>query len=88
MKNIELINTPVAFGHCHYLPEWYPKLSNHTPKSIWFDLKVGDQVLQEQLSKALRTFERKPLIVKDFVKSEKHHGTKLVSFQMLLIAIM
>lgn len=73
MKNIELINGPVAFKHCHYLPEWYPKLLDHTPKSIWVDHKVGDQVLSEQLSKALRTFERKPVIVKDFVKSEKHH---------------
>src|SRR5579883_1304609 len=30
-KGVELINSPAAYKHCHYLPEWYPLLAEHTP---------------------------------------------------------
>lgn len=67
-KNIILINTPSEYKHCHYLPESYDKIANYTPKSNWTtDLSEATIVT---LSEAFGNY---PIIVKDYVKSEKHH---------------
>lgn len=59
-KNIELINSPAQYKHCHYLPNAYSKIESKTPKSNW----------TKDLTKE---FGDNPIIVKDFVKSEKHN---------------
>lgn len=67
-KNVRLINNPQEYKHCHYLPESYEKIKSDTPKSNWTtDLDIG--IILEN------TFEFGdcPIIVKDFVKSEKHN---------------
>jgi hypothetical protein len=67
-KNIQLINNPTEYKHCHYLPESYDKIIDETPKSNWTKDISKDNVIE--LS---NEFGIKPIIVKDYVKSEKHN---------------
>lgn len=67
-KNIELINSPSEYQHCHYLPDSYAKIEFKTPKSNWTTDLTNSAILN--LTKA---FGDRPIIVKDFVKSEKHN---------------
>ncbi len=69
-KGLTLINTPAAYKHCHYLPEAYPVLVGHTPKTNW--LKTGPDVVMDAVMEALQPFGDRAVIVKDFVKSRKH----------------
>ena len=34
-RGAHLINDPNAYIHCHYLPESYPVIEQHTPKTVW-----------------------------------------------------
>ncbi len=70
-RNLKLINTPVAYRHCHYLPEAYPLIQGQTPRSAWLDAASGLGI--ERILAALRPFGGAPVIVKDYVKSQKHH---------------
>ncbi|MFN8372299.1 MAG: ATP-grasp domain-containing protein [Anaerolineae bacterium] len=70
-RGIKLINTPDQYQHCHYLPDSYPVIEAHTPKTVW--LKCDATVQIETLVELLRPFGDTPLIVKDFVKSQKHY---------------
>jgi len=71
-KNYKLVNSPTEYQNCHYLPDSYKFISGHTPKTIW--LTVGNQqVNYEQVFSEIATFGDSPLIVKDFVKSQKHY---------------
>ena len=67
-KNVKLINTPAAYKHCHYLPESYNKIESKTPKSNWTTDLSNSAVL-----KLTKEFGENPIIIKDFVKSEKHN---------------
>lgn len=67
-KNIELINSPIEYKHCHYLPESYKKIDTHTPKSNWTTDLSYNTILR-----LVEEFKTNPIIVKDFVKSEKHN---------------
>lgn len=64
-KGLALINTLIAYKHCHYLPEWYPAIAEHTPRSIW--LCCGADVALDEVMHALDPFGEKAIIVKDFV---------------------
>lgn len=66
-KNIELINSPAEYKHCHYLPDSYEKIESKTPKSRWTTDLNHDAILN-----LTSEFGNGPIIVKDFVKSEKH----------------
>lgn len=70
-RNIRLINTPEMYRHCHYLPESYSVIKDYTPKSIWFEFN-GD-FNTEALYNSLKVFGDKPIIIKDYVKSQKHY---------------
>lgn len=69
-RNLQLINSPEKYKHCHYLPESYELIKERSPKSIFFpadkDLDFND------LMKRLSTFGNKSIILKDYVKSRKH----------------
>nr|WP_321231327.1 ATP-grasp domain-containing protein [uncultured Psychroserpens sp.] len=67
-KNIELINSPDEYKHCHYLPDSYEKIASKTPKSNWTTELTNDAILT-----LTSNFGESPIIVKDFVKSEKHN---------------
>jgi hypothetical protein len=69
-RNLILINSPEEYRHCHYFPESYELIKNHTPRSIFlpFDEKFSFENLHERLA----VFGDKPLVLKDYVKSRKH----------------
>ena len=66
-----LVNTPAAYRTCHYLPESYPWITGNTPRSVWFPVR-GELNLHE-LAAAIAPLGDGPLIVKDYVKSQKHY---------------
>lgn len=66
-----LINTPEQYRTCHYLPESYPFIEGVTPESVWFP--VRGKVERVELARALAQFGERPLVVKDYVKSQKHY---------------
>jgi hypothetical protein len=59
------LTTPEAYRAAHHLPGWYATLEGLTPRSVWLPAS-GDVVA------AARAFGDAALVVKDFVKSEKH----------------
>lgn len=67
-KNIQLINTIIEYKHCHYLPSSYHKIKEYTPKSNW-----TTTLSEEEIIKLSDDFGDESIIVKDFVKSEKHN---------------
>jgi len=67
-KNIVLINSPAEYIHCHYLPESYEKIKLLTPKSSWTE-NLNDDAIKAILNE----FGNDSIIVKDYVKSEKHN---------------
>jgi hypothetical protein len=70
-RGIALINTPEQYRTCHYLPESYPWIDGHTPRSVWFRL---DGTLDlERLKESIAPFVDSSLVVKDYVKSQKHY---------------
>lgn len=72
-KGIDLINTPEAFKHCHHLPEWLPLLVSSTPQTKYIERDQLTDNWHQQLKEILAPFEGNPVIVKDYVKSQKHH---------------
>ena len=70
-KNICLINSPEQYRHCHFLPESYPLIESRTPRSVWIRTEAGFSA--DHLKEVLQPFGADPVIVKDFVKSQKHH---------------
>jgi ATP-grasp domain-containing protein len=68
--DIYLVNTPDAYVHCHYLPEWYPLLREHTPLSVW--IEADSDLPMDRIMELLQPFGSNPVVVKDFVKSRKH----------------
>ncbi|BDS09794.1 ATP-grasp domain-containing protein [Aureispira anguillae] len=70
-KNIQLINTPEAYRFCHYLPANYTTIKNYTPLSIFKPLASSFDI--NNFKEALAVFGNHPIIVKDYVKSQKHY---------------
>ncbi len=71
-RNVRLINDPVAYRHCHYLPDSYERIAQWTPHTVWLPLKPGSTPSRETLREVLSPFGNRPLVVKDYVKSRKH----------------
>jgi len=69
-RDVRLINDPAACRHCHYLPESYPVIEGRTPRSVW--LPAEDGLAIERVEAAARSFGAAPIVIKDFVKSQKH----------------
>jgi hypothetical protein len=69
-KNVNLINTPTEYQNCHYLPDSLAFIEGHTPRTV-FEKIEDTSDLQSVLIKAA-SFGEAPVIVKDYVKSEKH----------------
>ncbi|AJS58971.1 ATP-grasp domain-containing protein [Paenibacillus sp. IHBB 10380] len=68
-KNIKLINSPEEYVACHYFPNSYKIIKNHTPRSFWLDI---NNVRESEILNILNDFEDKAIIIKDYVKSRKH----------------
>lgn len=69
-RGLLLINDPAAYRHCHYLPESYPIIAPHTPRTVAIPLQPNAPL--PELEPLLQPFGDRPLIVKDYVKSRKH----------------
>jgi len=70
-KNYILVNNPVEYQNCHYLPDSLLFINNCTPKTIY--QKINNEKNIELLLKRAAVYEGKPVIIKDYVKSEKHY---------------
>lgn len=70
-KNIELINKPHQYKFCHYLPESYELIKDYTPLSTFKALE-GDFELKD-FQTQLSVFGNNPIVIKDYVKSQKHY---------------
>ncbi len=68
-KNVRLINTPEEYKTCHYLPLSYEFIKELTPATNWIE---GDADF-EKIFELTKNFKDDPIIVKDFVKSQKHN---------------
>lgn len=55
-----------------YLPNWYNKVKQ-TPHSIWMEGKFGSDDLEKIAEKVMYTFDGSGVIVKDYLKSQKHN---------------
>ncbi|MEM7105247.1 MAG: ATP-grasp domain-containing protein [Bacteroidota bacterium] len=73
-RNIRLINSPEEYLFCHYLPNSYDTISELTPKTVF--KKLESEFLIQDLKGDLKVFGDKPIIVKDYVKSQKHYWTE------------
>jgi len=70
-KNIKLINNPAAYNFCHYLPNWYEFLNHISPKTVFINLEKG--FYEHEILEKIQIFGNSPIIVKDYVKSQKHY---------------
>lgn len=71
-KNYKLVNSPTEYLNCHYFPNSYSVIKNYTPKTIWLSVQ-NQQVNIEQVFKEIEIFGKVGLVVKDYVKSQKHY---------------
>jgi hypothetical protein len=69
-KNYKLINTVEQYQNCHYLPDSLQFIEGRTPKTIF--KKIEDAHSIDKLVTAAKVFGSNPVILKDYVKSEKH----------------
>ena len=70
-KNIQLINNPNEYKFCHHLPESYETIKYHTPKTTFKKLELEFKI--EDFQNEIGEFGDKPIVVKDYVKSQKHY---------------
>jgi hypothetical protein len=70
-KNYMLINNPTEYQNCHYLPDSLKFIENYTPKTIF--QKIENESSIKILLEKVKVFNGKGVIVKDYVKSEKHY---------------
>lgn len=69
-KNYRLITDPEAYRLAHHLPEAYPTIAEYSVPSVW---RRGQSLAElEPLADLLAPFGDRPVVIKDFVKSEKH----------------
>ena len=81
-RNINLINSPVQYKHCHHLPESFSLIENHTPATV--SVKLNSNFNFDDIFRRLSVFGDKPLILKDYVLNpESTNGLKRVLFHRL-----
>lgn len=69
-KNYQLINTAAEYQNCHYLPDSLQFIAAHTPETV-FEKFDSDNSIEILIEKS-KIFGENPVIIKDYVKSEKH----------------
>ncbi|MCR9285949.1 MAG: ATP-grasp domain-containing protein [Bacteroidetes bacterium] len=70
-KKVELINSLHEYIFCHYLPESYHVIKAFTPKTTFKKLDIPFDIRKFQ--DELNSFGSSPIILKDYVKSQKHY---------------
>jgi hypothetical protein len=69
-KNYKLINTVQEYQNCHYLPDSLRFIESRTPKTV-FEKFDNENSIANLIGKT-KIFGEKSVILKDYVKSEKH----------------
>jgi hypothetical protein len=69
-KHVRLVNSPEQYAHCHWFPNSYPAIEEHTPESTWLPASALHE--ETAIANCLKLFGESPIIVKDYVKSRKH----------------
>ena len=69
-KNYRLINTPEEYRNGHYLPDSLRFIESRTPKTVFE--KWENESSMDKLIEKVQVFGSNPVILKDYVKSEKH----------------
>lgn len=69
-KNYQLINTKTEYQNCHYLPDSLAFIESKTPKTVFEKLENSESIAN--LIAKTKVFGNSPVIIKDYVKSEKH----------------
>lgn len=70
-KGYQLVNNIEQYRHCHYLPESYSIIQNKTANTIWISNDQDQSI--DKIMDRLQVFENKPVVLKDYVKSQKHY---------------
>jgi hypothetical protein len=70
-KNFKLINTVKEYQNCHYLPDSLKFIAKRTPKTIFEKFDNSNSI--NNLILKSKVFGQKSVIIKDYVKSEKHN---------------
>lgn len=69
-KSYKLINTVEEYQNCHYLPDSLKFIQSRTPKTVFE--KFDNENSVDKLIEKSNVFGENPVILKDYVKSEKH----------------
>lgn len=69
-RGYKLVNTPAQYKHTHHLPESYSVIQGASPRSAWTTTGIDFDL--ESIMKLLEPFGDRPVIIKDYVKSQKH----------------
>lgn len=73
-KGRYLITSPSQYAHCHHFPNTYSIIKDHTPKSVF--LNETGAFHRDQLAHACASFGAKAIVIKDYVKSQKHYWSE------------
>jgi hypothetical protein len=65
-----LVNTPEQYAHCHHLPRSFDVIAAHSPRTVW--LPAEGMPAMDEVMTLLAPFGDGPVILKDYVKSQKH----------------
>ena len=71
-KNYRLINTPREYQNCHYLPDSLKYIERLTPKTVWTKWSAANTDF-DSVIELIKPFGHSPIILKDYVKSQKHN---------------
>ncbi len=69
-KGYDLVNSPTEYQNCHYLPDSLKYIKTRTPRAVF--APINDQSDIESLVQMAHVFGNSPVVIKDYVKSEKH----------------
>lgn len=69
-RDLHLVNTPAQYEHCHHLPASYNVIEQRTARSVW--TSGGGVPPIGEIMDMLRVFGDGPVVLKDYVKSQKH----------------
>jgi hypothetical protein len=72
-RGLELINSPEQYRTVHHLPACHDIIESCSPRTVWLELGAGEEPAPEALERVLAVFGDRPLVLKDYVKSQKHH---------------
>jgi hypothetical protein len=74
-RGLRLINTPQQFRSCQLLPESLRLIKPYSMRTVYVETD-GHDVIPDAIMSLLLPFAGRPLILRDFVRTEKHYWTQ------------